>query len=116
MKRRTWTLPELRRIRERRLAGEPWATIQPDYGVTVAALRRALNRNGLGIGLRGPKDDRRDEATILEATRLRNDQWTWPAIVEELNWPLIWDALRRACHVSARQKGGSVWCGKGVVR
>lgn len=110
-----WTMPELRRILARREAGEKWASIAQDYDVKRDALRRALQRNGLGTGLRHPKEERRDEGLILQAIRLRNDQWPWPAIVDEVGWTKTWQALRKACHVCADQRGGSVWVGRGVL-
>lgn len=108
-----WTLPELRRISARRLAGEGWATIVADYEVGKDALRQALLRNGLAHGLRKPGDERLDEAIILEAIRLRNAQWTWPDIVHHTRWPRTWQALRKACHLHAKQRRCTVWCGRG---
>ena len=109
-----WTLPELRRISARRMAGEKWATIVPEYDVGKDAIRQALLRNGLAYGLRKPKGERMDEAIILEAIRLRNAQWTWPDIVAHTGWTKTWQALRKACHLHASQKHCTVWCGRGT--
>ena len=108
-----WTMPELRRILARREAGEKWASISQDYDVTGDALRRALQRNGLGPGLRQGRTERKDEALLLHALRLRNSQWTWPDIVHATGWTKTWQALRKAVHVCADQRGGNVWCGRG---
>ena len=108
-----WTMPELRRILARREAGEKWASIAQDYDVTGDALRRALQRNGLGPGLRQGRTERKDEALLLHALRLRNSQWTWPDIVHATGWTKTWQALRKAVHVCAQQRGGNVWCGRG---
>lgn len=110
-----WTMPELRRILARREAGETWDSIAQDYDVKRDALRRALQRNNLGPGLRTGRRERRDEKTLLHAMRLRNDQWPWPAIVEEVGWTKSWQALRKAVHVCADQRGGSVWVGRGEL-
>jgi len=117
MKRRaytSWTWPQLRDIQARRGDGESWDSICNQYGVTQYAIRQTLRRYGMGVGKLGPGDDRPNEAMVLEAIRLRNDCRTWSSIARVVSWPGTWQALRKACWRSARLRGGSVWCGRGV--
>lgn len=108
-----WTYPELVRIAARRKAGEPWKAIEADYDVNANAIRKTLQRYGLGLNVRKRGQVREDEAVILRAISLRNQQWTWTDIAHAVEWRKTWQALRKACHSSAKRNRQTVWTGRG---
>jgi hypothetical protein len=91
-----WTLPELRRISQRRMDGEEWDAIAQDYDVGPNAIRGALARNGLYYG---------ERQTML----------TWDQVVARVGWGKTPAALRAACRVHAARDGVDVWRGRGAA-
>lgn len=112
---RFWTYPELRRISARRMDGEAWTTIVPDYDVGRDALRLALQRHGLPTGCRRLGSVRRDDDTIRRATELRNAGMSWAAVADAVAWAKTPDALRQACRKRATRTGADVWRGRGAA-
>ena len=95
-----WTMPELRRISARRLAGESWAAIADGYPVGESAIRCALKRHGLPYRYGYTSRQRRE--LVHEALELRGDGYTWDEVARLVGWRLTESALRHAC---ARARG-----------
>ena len=110
-----WTLPELRRISQRRMDGEEWDAIAQDYDVGPNAIRGALARNGLYYGERQTMDRESRAAMVDEAIRLRSRQLTWDQVVARVGWGKTPAALRAACRVHAARDGVDVWRGRGAA-
>lgn len=95
-----WTMPELRRISARRMAGESWASIVEGYPVGESAVRCALQRNGLPYRYGYAPRERMELAH--EALELRDKGYTWNQVAGLVGWRLTESALRSAC---ARARG-----------
>lgn len=111
MTRRTWTLPELREARDAWVAGEAWPDVGARYGVSASTIRTQVVRH-LGKPRRQRRPPPPDEATLLEAIRIRNtERLSWSLIAQRVGYSRPGGTLHIVCTRYANRHKMTVYKG-----
>jgi len=117
IKHRSWTMPELRRVKARVEAGERWATVAADFNVHESTVRKQVYTHLGKMDFSARPRTFTREAMLLKAISLRNDEGlSYGIIVDRVGWPHTVVALRQAMRRYAEHHGMKLLKGKPRVR